>query len=321
MVLISVIVPVYNTGKYLPNCLESLLCQDLHDYEIILIDDGSRDESGKICDKYVSENHHVRVLHKENEGVYKARLDGISLAMGEWITFVDSDNCLPQHALSELFAFASPDVNIILGNFSYNACLTAEEYRKSCIIGKEFSYTVWGKLYRCSLLKEYDYLIPKEIRMGEDMLMNIAMSFFNTKDVIITNRMVYHYLQHEESISHVFKRTFNYESLFYRYLDPIIPSQVRNKYVNILLDCKIRALKQLFREDVYDLTWFYSSFYQGILKELDQYGYKKYNRKNYLYAKYGIFIWMYFLCFAIVKSMCTKLGIYSFLNKMLLRHQ
>lgn len=86
--------------------------------------------------------------------------------------------------------------------------------------------------------------------------------------------MVYHYLQHEESISHVFKRTFNYESLFYRYLDPIIPSQVRNKYVNILLDCKIRALKQLFREDVYDLTWFYSSFYQGILKELDQYGYK-----------------------------------------------
>ena len=87
---ISVIAPIYKVEKYLPRCIESILNQTYKDIELILVDDGSPDNSGKICDEYASKDERVKVIHKKNEGVSKARNTGIECAQGEYFFFIDS---------------------------------------------------------------------------------------------------------------------------------------------------------------------------------------------------------------------------------------
>ena len=95
---ISVIVPVYNAEKYLRRCIDSILAQTFTDFELLLIDDGSTDSSGKICDEYAKKDRRIRVFHKENGGVSSARNVGLSHLRGNWVYFVDSDDYLsPQH--------------------------------------------------------------------------------------------------------------------------------------------------------------------------------------------------------------------------------
>ena len=90
--MISIIIPVYNVEKYLAKCIDSILNQAFTDWELILIDDGSVDQSGKICDEYACKDNRIKVTHKKNEGVSKARNTGITLAKGEYICFIDSDD-------------------------------------------------------------------------------------------------------------------------------------------------------------------------------------------------------------------------------------
>ena len=89
---ISVIVPVYNVENYIEKCIESILSQTYTDFELLLINDGSSDKSGSICDAYVNKDERIRVFHKKNEGVSIARNLGIKRSLGEWICFVDSDD-------------------------------------------------------------------------------------------------------------------------------------------------------------------------------------------------------------------------------------
>ena len=100
---ISVIVPVYNTEKYLHRCIDSILAQTFTDFELLLIDDGSTDNSGTICDEYATKDSRVRVFHKKNGGVSSARNLGVDNAKGEWVTFVDSDDCVPQNGSALLY--------------------------------------------------------------------------------------------------------------------------------------------------------------------------------------------------------------------------
>ena len=92
--ILSVIIPVYNVEKYLRKCVDSVLAQDIADMEVILIDDGSPDNCGAICDEYAEKDARVKVIHKENEGVATARNVGLDIARGKYITFVDSDDYL-----------------------------------------------------------------------------------------------------------------------------------------------------------------------------------------------------------------------------------
>ena len=94
--LISVIVPVYNAEKTLQLCVDSILCQDCKDFELLLIDDDSKDSSSAMCDEYEAMDNRVKVFHKANGGVSSARNMGLDNARGEWITFVDSDDLITQ---------------------------------------------------------------------------------------------------------------------------------------------------------------------------------------------------------------------------------
>ena len=101
---ISVIVPVYNAEKYLHRCIDSVLAQTYTDFELLLIDDGSKDQSGEICDEYAQKDARVRVFHQENGGVSSARNLGLDNAKGEWVTFVDSDDWAKPYYIEHLVA-------------------------------------------------------------------------------------------------------------------------------------------------------------------------------------------------------------------------
>lgn len=119
---VSVIIPVYNVSGYLARCIESVLTQDFDNYEVILVDDGSTDESGKICDDYAQKHDFIRVVHKENGGLSSARLSGFKVAFGKYLCFIDSDDYLKDSYLKDLY-------NSIVDN-NAEMCICAYYYEK-----------------------------------------------------------------------------------------------------------------------------------------------------------------------------------------------
>ena len=112
MSMVSVIVPIYNAEDTLDYCVKSILSQTFEDYELLLVDDGSTDNSGKKCDDYQNENYRVRAFHKENGGVSSARNFGIEQAVGDYITFVDSDDYIEKRYLEYLVNFKNQNKQI-----------------------------------------------------------------------------------------------------------------------------------------------------------------------------------------------------------------
>ena len=100
----SIIIPIYNAERHLKSCLDSIVNQNYLNYEVLLIDDGSTDKSGEICDDYVSRFKKFKVIHKENKGVSNARNKGIELSQGEYLLFVDSDDFLSETYLSSIYS-------------------------------------------------------------------------------------------------------------------------------------------------------------------------------------------------------------------------
>jgi len=113
---ISVIVPVYNVEKYLAKCIDSILAQTFTDFECILINDGSPDNSPAICDEYAKKDERMKVIHKENGGVSSARNTGLDIAQGEWITFADSDDWVDENYLELMYS------NAIKNNCDLSIC-------------------------------------------------------------------------------------------------------------------------------------------------------------------------------------------------------
>ena len=229
---VSIIVPVYNTEKYLAQCIDSILAQTFSDFELILVNDGSKDNSGKICDEYAQKDSRIVVINKENGGVNAARRDGVDNAMGEWISFVDSDDTITCDAIETLVKNASNDIDIIIGQFRVPKqdiqVLTAIEYRKLLLNGI-MVYPV-AKLYRRSSFTKETFDIPKEISIGEDMLMNIKLAFFIKRDVKILPHIIYNYIYRENSAIHSRKHSIEYETLFWEQLKKAIPTNERSKY-------------------------------------------------------------------------------------------
>lgn len=173
--LISVIVPVYNVAPYLRQCVESILSQSYQHLEVLLVDDGSTDESGRICDDYASQDKRVRVIHKQNGGLSSARNVGLQHATGEWIAFVDSDDWIEPELFARCLQEIDQHPDLDLVRFGFNCCYPQGEehsltYRKEPFLeleGRTDVYpedlfcgkgailaTVWSSLYRASVLKK-----------------------------------------------------------------------------------------------------------------------------------------------------------------------
>lgn len=180
--MISVIVPVYKAEKYLHRCVDSILAQSYTDIELLLINDGSPDNSGAICDEYAAKDSRVRVFHKENGGVSSARNLGLVNVRGEWLTFIDSDDYVHPDFLSSLYAIH--DVDMIVGSFEivgveekWNGLLADCYYDRTSLENKvidlslsiNFS-TPWAKLFRTNIIATNNLLFDEKMRSAEDWL-------------------------------------------------------------------------------------------------------------------------------------------------------
>ena len=116
---VSIIVPVYKAEAYLHRCVDSILIQTFEDFELILIDDGSPDRSGEICDEYAAKDPRIRVFHKENGGVSSARNLGIENMIGEFVSFIDADDELYPNSINALMAEMADDVGSTVGSYQY----------------------------------------------------------------------------------------------------------------------------------------------------------------------------------------------------------
>ncbi|MCL2218649.1 MAG: glycosyltransferase [Chitinispirillia bacterium] len=183
---ISIIIPVYNTEKYLRKCLDSILAQTLSDFECILIDDGSRDDSPAICDEYAQKDERIKVIHQKNSGASAARNAGLDIAHGEWITFVDSDDWINKNYLELMYN------NAINNNCELSICgmrmfgengKLFDKYKqiplvhfdknsaKNALLGsKYFSVAISGKLVMRKYICEYGICFDVGIKVGEDAL-------------------------------------------------------------------------------------------------------------------------------------------------------
>lgn len=187
-VRISIVIPVYNAGMYLADCLESIRRQGRASYEVILIDDGSTDDSAAICDAFAAQDSRFCVIHKKNEGVSAARNKGLDLARGEYVMFVDSDDLLPADALDNMSAATETDPDFVIGGFE----IMEDEIPSGRVMPKGAGYFLqenlsefydatlldcgelyrgpWAKLYRLSLIREYSLKFDINLSYGEDKL-------------------------------------------------------------------------------------------------------------------------------------------------------
>ena len=208
--LISIVVPVYNVEKYLRTCIDSILMQTFSDFELILVDDGATDSSGKICDEYAKKDQRIVVVHQENRGQSFSRNLGISLARGDYITFVDSDDFVLPHFLEFLYkecSGANADMAICgfsrcldeddVSSWNENMGYTSESYTKTkmeeYLVSSKITNTVWGKLYKKSIICDFKFPNRKycEDIYSTYMLIHAAKKiiFFDYKGYVYRNNL------------------------------------------------------------------------------------------------------------------------------------
>lgn len=275
---ISVVIPVYNTGKYLLPCVTSVLGQDFKDLEVILVDDGSTDGSSLLCDYFEKNDSRLKCIHKANEGVIKALDVGVCAAVGKWIAFVDHDDTLPQNALSILYGHTCDESDIIVG-FSYPGdgslrVIPITEWRRLMIKSDVILCTRWAKLYRKEILEEGTMHASPSIKMGEDMIMNIKASFHTEKPVTIINEKVYEYNRNQSSFSVRFKRTAGWSYAVYNEIKSLIPANDR-VLQNSLVSNGIGMVRNVVLKGSYKdcSTLAKSSFIEELRRDISMTGY------------------------------------------------
>lgn len=223
--LLSVIVPVYNTETYLNHCLDSILAQDFTDYELILVDDGSTDRSGDICDRYAAAHPHIRCLHQTNGGHTCARQNGVRASRGEYIAFVDSDDWIDPGMYRRMcraaketgadiihcdFTAVMPHKSKVCGTpFSPGLYdkkqLENTVYPSMIYFGTYFVFGIapnlWNKLFRRSILEHYLFRLPHDIIVGEDGPITYAC-MLEAASVYFCEEAFYNYRSNTDSVSH-----------------------------------------------------------------------------------------------------------------------
>ena len=187
--LISVIVPIYNTERYLKRCIDSILAQTLKNIELILVDDGSKDESPQLCDEYERIDERVKVIHKENEGVSAARNTGLAIAEGEYIGFVDADDYIDADMFESLYNFAVSENSqivmcddLMVWEDKKTKLDTIKELEDNTLLSKndfypkllfEMAGAVWRCIYKREVLVENSIVFPVDLEFSEDRIFNL----------------------------------------------------------------------------------------------------------------------------------------------------
>ena len=211
---ISIIVAAYNVDKYLEICINSIVSQTLHDIEIIIVNDGSTDNTSSIIEKFKRKDERIIVIEQENYGISTVRNIGLSKATGEYILFIDGDDWIEKNSLIKLynlatkenadvvcynFFYAYRDQNKISKDFKVFDKLNKDEFIKASLL-LDVAPVLWCKLLRRDLLQVNNIKCPEDISFGEDMAMSIDIAL-NAKNILFLNEPLYYYRQREDSVS------------------------------------------------------------------------------------------------------------------------
>ena len=239
MAKVSVIIPVYNVERYLKRCIDSLIGQNYSNIEILLIDDGSKDASLSICKEYEAKDSRIQVFHKENEGLGLTRNYGIKKSVGEYITFVDSDDYLIPDAINSMVSIATEyEVDVVIANMYYKnekmkvtlseRIYTDNEIKDILLThmmgnhGKRMdaiSYTATAKLFRKKLFDNNNIQFPSERKLiWEDLAFSVEL-YPLCKKVYVLHKPIYYYCFNEGSLTHTYKpNKIELVMLLYRYM-------------------------------------------------------------------------------------------------------
>ncbi len=215
---ITVIVPVYKVEEYLPTCVDSILSQTFEDFELILIDDGSPDNCGAICDNYARKDQRIKVIHQENQGLSGARNSGLDIATGAYMTFIDSDDAVTDAYLEKLFELIQKENADIVAcqRFEFEDGANIDSYlhnnesrtlykvlsnKEACIDlytgGSDFSVNAWAKLFKREVIGSRRFPIN---RLHEDQAF-MPIICYDAKKIVSLSSKMYCYRDRYDSIT------------------------------------------------------------------------------------------------------------------------
>lgn len=259
---ISIVVPVYNAEEYLLENINSILLQIYINFELILVDDGSTDSSGDICDAYAKKDSRVKVIHQENSGVSAARNVGIEIASGKYVVFIDSDDYIKPDYLSELYKAISSnpyswcfcgfqemdEKGAVLWDCLYQ---TDKEYdvfpisEYGTVLHKKFASMLWNRIYELDIIKSNSIRFDETLSLSEDVLFNLEYGKYCKSFSVINKSLYVHRLYLGNEKEHLGSQ------------------QVDNSFS---LNCKIyNARKQFTKEDIRGLK---TDFFHLFVKDL-----------------------------------------------------
>lgn len=278
-ILLTVVVTVYNVEQYIDKCIGSIRRQTYENLEIIIIDDGSTDHSGIICDKYAAEDKRIQVMHKRNEGLVSARYQGTQLATGSVLAFVDGDDWIdPDMYECMVRAYKNEKTDLITSGMVWDWGEKAELLLDGIpegIYGKEVIFdkvlpnamfdgstkqqgitaSVCNKLFDCALLKTLVYRMDPQLTLGEDGAL-IYLFVAYAKKIRIIHKAWYHYVQHENSMIRTngwdtFEKLYRLENCL---LDNFKCLGIEKK-MKPQIDCYVKRFLQRLLEDIYKIEW------------------------------------------------------------------
>lgn len=240
--LISVIVPIYNSEKYLEECIRSIFNQTYKNLEILLIDDGSTDNSGNICNKFSEEDNRIKVVHKRNCGIASARNCGILHSTGDYISFIDSDDCIASDFYEILLSVSQKydaDISIIketskedeiyIKHRIDNQCINIFKQKqaiKKLLDAKPFHFEVWNRLYKKNIIKLNDF---PHYYVGEDALATLEF-FKRSKKIVFIDCPKYYYRPSETGVT---RQKINDKKLDIIIVLDILLEEIRKNYPDL----------------------------------------------------------------------------------------
>ena len=255
---VSVIIPIFNVGHFLRPCLDSILNQTFKEFEILLVDDGSTDNSGAICDDYARKDNRIHVVHKSNGGVSSARNTGIQLSKSEWLYFVDADDEIISNGLETLYNATSPQIDLVCASYirkENDVIITERESFSNLSLSREqfideiskfrtktFDRYLWCKLFRKSIIKENALSFDENLAYREDVVFLYRYASKCKQKISCLCDQVYVYNRRSEGAAMTYVSQYSPKSkgMFYAIIECIETL----KKDNILLPLTNRILKK-----------------------------------------------------------------------------
>lgn len=291
--LISIIVPIYNSKKTLCRCVDSILNQTFTDWELLLIDDGSKDKSGEICDEYTANDFRIKTFHKVNGGVSSARNIGLDNASGKWVTFVDSDDWVYPDYLNNYVRCLDDNIDLVVQGFNSDKPLFSDENLSENKYFSNFDGSIfdgipillkndilgflWIKLFNNTIIKKYKLRFNEKLNLSEDEEFILRYLVYCKKIIAIDEIGYFYnvpnwqrkyqikrnsfelYKSMYESVLKIYKCSFNevtahYLNKFTDTLFEILLNTSKNYNRGLILEYRIVALKYLFKSRLNFLT-------------------------------------------------------------------